>query len=208
MGKFFSTDGKLYKFMNRFTDILKVNFLWILCSLPVITLGAATIAAFTVSLQMAEDREGHVGRDFLKAFKDNFKQGIPMSLITLFGVYSIYLNFQIVMVSDSPFFLIIAIISAYFIVLSLIYAYPLLARYENTVFNSLRNSFRVSMRHFLRTIFVLVLIAIEIAIAFWSYTTMFIAFLIGPAFIIFTISGPAMAIFRIIDKNSGYEDDE
>lgn len=49
---FFSIESPLYKFMNRLLDMIKLNFLWILCSLPIITMGAATTAAFTITLKM------------------------------------------------------------------------------------------------------------------------------------------------------------
>lgn len=40
--KFFSVDGGLYKFISRLWDVIKLNFLWLLFSLPIVTMGAAT----------------------------------------------------------------------------------------------------------------------------------------------------------------------
>ena len=90
--KFFSVDGAFYRFMSSLWDVVKLNFLWILFSLPVITFGAATVAAFSVTHKMAEDREGYVGRQFLKAFRENWKQGIPLGLLFLFFCYVVYLD--------------------------------------------------------------------------------------------------------------------
>ena len=84
--------------------------------------------------------------------------------------------------------------------MSLLYVYPLLARYENTIFKSLKNSYRLSMRYFGRTILLIFIVALEIVIIIWNTTTMFIGLLIGPACIMFTISGVAMHIFRDIEK--------
>jgi len=202
MTKFFSPDGKFYGFMSRLTDILKLNFLWLICSLPVVTAGAATIAAFSITLRMVEDTEGHIARNFFKAFKSNLKQGIPMSFITLLGAWAVYLNFEIFKNADSPLFLATGIVSGYLFIFSLLYTYPLLARYENTIINTLKNSFRISMKYFMRSFFILLIVALEIVIIMWNTTTLFVGALIGPACIIFTISGPAMAIFRLIDKES------
>jgi uncharacterized membrane protein YesL len=193
--------------MSRFADLLKLNFMWIICSLPIVTIGAATIAAFTVSLKMAENKEGHIGRNFLKAFKTNLKQGIVMTFITVFLLWSVFLNFEHSRVYDSVWFLIIFIMSAYFVTFLLLYVYPLLARYENTVFKSLRNSLRISMRYFVRSIALLLILAVEAALIMWNFTTIFIGVLIGPAFMIYTVSGVAMAIFKLIDRNSEYEDE-
>ena len=49
--KFFSTEGGIYKFMTRLWDMIKLNFLWLICSLPIVTIGVSTIAAFTITLK-------------------------------------------------------------------------------------------------------------------------------------------------------------
>ena len=146
MAGFFSTDSKLYRFMCRLTDVLKLNLLWIIFSLPVVTLGISTIAASAVSLKIAEGQEGYIARDFIKAFKENWKQGIPMSFITLICIWTVYLDFQLFNKAEEHevMFLIIGIVAAYLFTFSLLYVYPLLARYENTIFNSLKNSFQNS----------------------------------------------------------------
>lgn len=205
MAGFFSPDSKLYKFMSRLTDVFVLNVMWLLFSLPVVTMGASTIAAFTVTLHMAEDTEGHPAAEFFKAFKSNIKQGIPMTFITLLCIWAVYLDFQIFDAAEENgvIFLIIGIIAAYIFTFSLLYVYPLLARYENTILNSLKNSFRISMKFFLRSALLVFLLVFEIILIMWNYTTMFVGLLIGPVFIFFTISGFAIKIFRELEKNPG-----
>ena len=58
--KFFSTEGGFYKFMQSLTGLFKVNMLWLLFSIPVVTMGAATIAAYDVTLRMVDNEEGYV----------------------------------------------------------------------------------------------------------------------------------------------------
>lgn len=200
--KFFSLNSPVYVFMQRLWDVFRLNLLWLLCSLPIITLGCSTIAAYSVALRMAEDSEGHIVSDFFKAFKANWKQGIPMSFITIICFMAVSLDFQIynALEENSLPFLIIGVFAAYIFTMSLLYVYPLLARYENTIFKSLKNSYRLSMRYFGRTILLIFIVALEIVIIIWNTTTMFIGLLIGPACIMFTISGVAMHIFRDIEK--------
>lgn len=213
--KLFSIDSPFYKFMQRLLDVLVLNFMWLLFSLPVITIGCSTIAAFDVSLKMAEEHEGHIARGFIKAFASNWKHGVPIGIITLVAVYAIYLDIQLIRadLENSYIFLIVGLVSIYFIVLSLLYAYPLLARYENTVLNCIKNSFRLSMKYFGSTLLLILLLAVEFVIIFWNGTTMFVGLLIGPASVIFTISGTAIRIFRETEKTPGAvirksEDDE
>jgi uncharacterized membrane protein YesL len=82
--RFFSVDGGLYKFMTRLWDVIKLNFLWLLFSIPLVTMGAATVAAYSITLKMVDDREGYVGRQFLEGFRKNIKQGTLLGILFLF----------------------------------------------------------------------------------------------------------------------------
>lgn len=56
--KFFSVDSPLYRFLSKLLDVIRLNFLWILFSIPLVTIGASTVAALSVALKMADDEEG------------------------------------------------------------------------------------------------------------------------------------------------------
>ena len=203
--KLFSVDGGLYKFMQSLTTVFKVNMLWLLCSLPIVTLGAATIAAYDVTLRMVDDEEGYVGRQFFKAFKANLKRGIPLGLLFLFCIYVVWLDFSLFeQIEGNPMILLImGFVSAYIFALAFIYAFPLQARYENTLVRTLQNSFNISIKYFVRTLFTIILVAFEVVIIFWNSTTLFFGIIIGPAFIMYTISACAKFIFRELEREPG-----
>lgn len=188
--------------MSTLWDVIKLNFLWILFSLPIITFGAATVAAFSVTNKMAEDKEGYVAHQFVKAFRENWKQGIPMGLLFLFTCYVVYLDFELFRVTDSLAVLIFGILACVMGILLFLYAFSLSARYENTLKNTLINSLRISMRYFPRTIGLVLVLAVELLIFFFNTTTLFFLVVIGPACIIFTISGFSMYIFRRIESEN------
>lgn len=203
--KFFSVDSPLYRFLSKFLDVLKLNFMWLLFSIPIITIGASTVAAMSVSLKMADDEEGYIGRSFIKAFKENWKQGTALWIITVIAAYAVYLDFQLFnAVEGNPIiFLMIGIISCFIIVLSLLYAYPLAARYENTLIKTIQNSFEISKRYFGRTLLLIIVVLFEILIFQFNTTMLFFGILIGPAFLIFTIASFSKRIFQQIEKEPG-----
>ncbi len=203
--KLFSVDGGLYKFMQSLATVFKLNMLWLLCSLPIVTMGAATIAAYDVTLKMVDDEEGYVGRQFFKAFKANLKRGIPMGLLFLFCIYVVWLDFSLFeQLEGNPMILLImGFVAAYVFVLSFIYAFPLQARYDNTIVRTLQNSFNISLKYFVRTLFTIIIVVFEVVIIFWNSTTLFFGIIIGPVFIIFTISACAKFIFRELEKEPG-----
>ncbi len=92
--KFFSVDGGLYKFMQTLWSLFKINMLWIVFSIPIVTMGAATIAAYDVTLKMVDDEEGYVAHQFVRSFKANLKHGIPLGLLFLFCMYIVWLDFS------------------------------------------------------------------------------------------------------------------
>lgn len=202
---FFSTEGGLYKFMTSLFSVFKINMLWLLCSLPIVTMGAATIAAYDVTMKMVDDEEGYVARQFMKAFKANLKRGIPLGLLGLMCMYIVWLDFSLFnQFEDNPMILLVmGIIGAFVFILAFIYAFPLQARYENTILRTLENSANIAMRYFGRTIFLVVILLVEFVIIFWNMTTLFIGLLIGPACMIFTVSGIAKNIFKQLEKEPG-----
>lgn len=203
--KFFSVESPLYKFLSKFLDVVKLNFLWILFSIPVVTVGASTVAAMSVALKMTDDEEGYIGKSFLKAFKENWKQGTFLWIITVIAVYAIYMDFQLFeAVENNPIvFLIIGMVSIALAVVALLYSYPLAARYENTLINTIQNSINISRKYFGRTLLLVIVLAVEYIVFNFNKTMLFFGILVGPGFMIFTIAAFSKRIFQVIEKEPG-----
>lgn len=199
----FKVEGPLYQFISRFIDVVKLNFLWLVFSIPIVTIGASTIAVYSVTLKMVEEKEGYVARDFVKAFKANLKQGIPLGLIAIGAFYVVYLNLALFnAIESNPLpLLLIGMFAGIYFILSLLYAFPLSARYDNTLLNTLNNSFRISTRYIGRTLILLLIIAFIVIVCLYNTTTIFFGILIGPTFIMFTVSSFSLPLFHKIEKD-------
>ena len=68
MGNLFNLDSGFSKFMNRVSDLFLLNILWVICSIPIITIGASTTALYSVNLNLLSENEGHITKAFFKAF--------------------------------------------------------------------------------------------------------------------------------------------
>lgn len=202
--KFFSVDSPLYRFLCKFLDVLKLNFCWLVFSLPVVTIGASTVAAMAVAMKMADDEEGYIGRSFVKAFKENWKQGTLLWAVTAVAFYAVYLDFQLFdAVEGNPIlFLIIGMFSAALAVCAVLYSYPLLARYENSLVKTIKNSLDISRKYFGRTLLLVIVVAAEWVVFQFNTTMLFFWFLMGPGFMIFTIASFSKRIFTIIEKQA------
>lgn len=199
----FNINSGFFKFINRLLDVLFINLLWIICSLPIVTIGASTCAAFSITLKMVDDEEGYIGKTFFKAFKQNFKQGTLMWLITAPCIYVLYILWQMVIKSeDINAIVIIGVILLTAIAISInLYSYPLIARYENSLKKIIKNSFGICVQFFIKTLILIAVVAVEIIIIMWNRWTLLAGIIIGPEFIIYTISGVSKKIFLQIEKS-------
>ena len=242
MGSFFSLESPLYKFMTRLLDMLKLNFLWLLTGgpvamfligcvvakygldsyrflsfIPLILIGPATTAVFSITLRMVDEQEGYIGNDFFTAFRENFKKGMIIGVIALIAAYAVWLDFQFYHAAEalhrsSTLYLVLGIVAGVLAFLHLVYAFPLQARYENSIINILRNSYSIAIKFIVKTIFMILILLLLLAVFTWNSTTQFLGILIGPASIMLAISGFAIQAFRLIEnenearENSSYDE--
>lgn len=84
---FLTGEGSLFNRIFGFLgQMILLNFLWMVCSLPVITAGASTTALFYCTLKLHKDKDISVIRDFFKSFRQNFMQStIAWALLLLAG---------------------------------------------------------------------------------------------------------------------------
>lgn len=151
--KFFSYDNPLWAFVGRLIDVIVLHFLWIICSLPILTFGASTTAFYYAMLKDTGDEDTHYIKAFFRSFKMNLKPAMLLGIVTILFVGG--LGFTIIFCSrvNDPTFIseivkILSLIALFLVVCILSYAYPLMARFNNTTFGTIRNAFLLSIRHF------------------------------------------------------------
>ena len=76
-------DNPVVNGIGRIADFVVLNLLWVLCSIPIITIGASTTALYTVMLKIVKNEEGYLVKGFFKAFRENFKQSTVIWLVFL-----------------------------------------------------------------------------------------------------------------------------
>ena len=159
----FNYDNPVWRFIGKLGDLMILNILWLICSIPIFTIGASTTAVYYVTIKLARDDDVYTRRNFFKSFKENFKQATAIWLLML--VTGIILGF------DLYFFLFVltgssivrTVFTAAIGALTLIwlcifsYVFPLQSRFYNPVKRTVFNAFFMSIRHFFHTLGMLVL---------------------------------------------------
>ncbi|MDO5519691.1 MAG: DUF624 domain-containing protein [bacterium] len=199
--KFFSVDGKLFTGFNKILDIMYLNILWILFSLPIITIGASTTAAFQLAMKMVNDEEGYIGRGFVKAFKENFKQSTIVWIIMMVLGEILYINYQLIgNLKNPPIILyVVTVIATFLYVIVFIAVFPLIARYENTIKQTLINSYMITVRHLGHTVGMLLLLGIFGFFYIISNITLIFGSFIIPGLLIYIASSCYLKIFQKVE---------
>ncbi len=170
MNKFFNYDTGFWRFFGKLGDLIILNLLTILFSLPIITIGAAVTAAHYASIKVRRD-ESYVIRNFWKSFKMNFKQSTVMWLILL--TYATILLFLISLFSVGGETVVVimqgfAFAFVFFSFLIVLWMFPLQARFVNSIFGTIRNAFILSIRHILRSIGMVLVSALPIVVILFA----------------------------------------
>jgi uncharacterized membrane protein YesL len=157
MGKIFSLDSPFVQFMNRVADIMWLNILFVLCCIPVITIGASVTAMYYVTLKMVRNEESYITKSFFKSFKLNFRQATVIWLILaaagglLAFDYAIMTGRMGVNIENSTLasvMQVLLIAVSIFYIFTATFVFPVLSKFYNSVKNTIKNAFIMSIRHF------------------------------------------------------------
>ena len=165
-----NTDKPLFSVLTKLTYSAYLNILWLLCSLPIVTIGASTTALFYVTLKMA--------------FRENFKPATKLWLILLaVGSFLAVDGFVLSrMWSENIFWTLLTAVligAAVLYCIVLLYVFPLLARFENTTFGILKTAFLVGVRYLFCTLLMAAIYGIMGYVIVFVFTP---AFLLGMSF--------------------------
>lgn len=188
MGKLFDLDSPVMTFLSKMADLIILNFLTIICCLPIITIGASVTAMHYVALKIVRNEECYIMKAFFKSFKQNFKQATLMWLIMVafIVVYILdfcVLKFSTVVLPDWVRVLLLAV--GLVAVFATKHAFPLLAKFDNTIGKTFKNSLLVGVMILPKTILMMLMSIVPLAIAIYFPAAM-------PVVIMFGVSGPAL----------------
>ena len=73
-------------YFRKFFKLIQANFIYILFSLPIVTVGLADVGLTYITRNYAREKHAFVWGDFVDTIKKNWKQALPIGLINLIGL--------------------------------------------------------------------------------------------------------------------------
>lgn len=158
MGRFFNYDSPVFQALGKLIDMIFLNLLVVLSSIPLVTIGAAQAALYDVTEKMMRN-EGTVWASYWAAFRSNFKQATAQWLIlAVLGVFCGW-GLLVCVVSQAPGrALILAALVIQLVVLLSVYSwtFPMQSRFLNPFHRTLRNALLCSLLYLPRTLVMVV----------------------------------------------------
>lgn len=171
--RIFDQNGPLMNALGKLADIVFCNLMFIVFCVPVVTAGASLAALFTCMQALVyedEKDDGLIFRDFWLAFKRNFRQAtclwlICLGLMAFLAAY--YWVARFLAGGYGRVYMITFYALALIFLFGFLYIFPLQARFENTVKNTLRNAWLLSVAALPWTLLIIALLAACVYISFF-----------------------------------------
>lgn len=158
----FSYESKFSQVLIKLSYSCWLNVLWLLCSLPIFTIGASTTALYSAALRIVDDRDTDVTKQFFRSFKENFVQATRLWLIMLaagaFLAADLLFVYRLRASAAGTMAIMWTLVMAFIIGACVVYTivllnlFPLVASFVNTDKEMLKNAFLVGVRYLFASI--------------------------------------------------------
>ena len=195
MSGIFASDSALSRLLSKVADLMILNMLFIVTSLPIVTIGASLTALNFVALRYPKNQYESIPRDYLRSFKQNFRQAtISWGVLVLVGAalaawYVLVTNLTLGAVVQLILLVIWYVLAVAFVGTAF-WVFPYLSRFEGSTREVFRNARLMSWRHPLATLTVVAIVGLSLLL------TVFYPQLIGYGLFWFVIGFAAVAVLQ------------
>ena len=210
MHNLFHYENPFIQFLVRVGDLMILNLLFLVCALPVVTLGASLTALHRVTQNMLFEQEEPLIKSFFRAFRQNFKQSTLVWLAELVIIVSLACDVLLVMAYFDgslarTMYILVAVLA---ILVAGVFSYlmPLIARYENGMRQQVNNAVVLAIIKLPKTVLLMLLnllpvILLLISVPVFVQTLIFWV-VIGFAFVSFIESSILKPVFQELEKGN------
>lgn len=205
MGSMFDSDSKFMTVLSQIGDLIFLNLLWLVTSLPLVTLGASTAAMYAVVKPRGKgDFDSSVVRRYFRAFRQNLKKATQTFLVMLIPTLLVIVNCWLFLagwLDGSIVRYVICALPCLLLVFAMDYLYPLIASFENSVLRCIGNAFALAVAHLPTTVILTVTNLLPLVL-YLAAPTLFYRTLMIWIFIGFALIAQVNSFFleRVFDK--------
>jgi len=160
--KIFNPENPLMRFLTKVFDCIALNVLWVVFSLPIFTIGAASTAVYTTIYHHIRLGEGYFWSTFRTAFKENFKRStlawLPLLFMLIFLIFDV-LWLRALIKNGQPLGALFGVILVFLAVAIVwgLFLFAYCARFNGTAKETIRYSFYLMMAHPFRSLAIMLI---------------------------------------------------
>ncbi len=166
MNKLLNPDNAFFTFMGWLFDLVVLSVLWLVLSIPIVTIIPATSALYYSVVKVVRRDRGYLAREFWRSFRQNLRQGSLCSIVAIVAIFIMFIDFNYALnlmqqgeVIGSAFFGVFLVLSILIFAI-LMYLCPILSRFEMKFTGLFKTAFFLSARHILTTFCLIVLFVV------------------------------------------------
>ena len=151
-------EGVFFQFLSRVGDLIILNVLFLICCVPIVTVGAAYAALCKVCMDMVYEQEAGMVKGFFLAFKENFKQATVVWIVELLVIVSLVCDAMLILTflpSSKVMYILLGVL-AFLVLCVCTHMTPLLIRYRNGLRQHLSNAMVLAVIRLPRTLLMIV----------------------------------------------------
>jgi uncharacterized membrane protein YesL len=155
----FDPDNVVWSFLLKVYSLLLAGLLWFLCSLPIITLGPATIALYSYCFAVLDDRESYLFKSFFSTYAKSLKQGIAVTILLLLIGAFLFIDAWFFLNTMPMLFFVVAGLGI-LVLFPALHLFALMSMQKSSIKDFLKLALYLSIKHPAVTITVLLVVTV------------------------------------------------
>lgn len=170
MRRLLDINNPIMRFLTAMFDLMALSVLWVVFSLPIFTMGAASTALYSAAYHHVRKGEDYLWNSFFSAFKENFKRStltwlVALAILGFLGADALLLRSLILQGYSFGWFYGVTLALVVLALTWTVYLAAYAARFNGTVKEVLRYSFMLLRAHPVKMLCVMVLVIGGMALA-------------------------------------------
>lgn len=152
----FRMDSRIFRIVDKAVSLIKLNILWILFSVPLVTGGAALCALHVTAVKILKNEEGYIFRDFWNVFRSKLLPSLKLWLPLLAAAAALLLDYMFWRNVEGNFAagmrVMVCVLSGMWATL-VIYIFPLAARMDMAAGITYRNGILLMFKYLPQSVY-------------------------------------------------------
>ena len=157
---------------------------------------------------MARGDEPYIVKSYFKSFKENFKQATILWIVMLALIIVLILDWEVVVLmmsgTGAKIMKVVLGVVTIFFVMTALYIFPVLSRFENTIKQTVKNAFLISIMSLPKTVVIILIHLLPLGLLLLTIQALPFLFLLGMPAVAYLSS---MMFVRVFKKFEPEEED-